>query len=92
MLWNFPTKVPVRDRDSGAVSGSGAPFRGPVSSSPCARHATVAWCPETVQKLGVLWTSPVAANRGQDEGRVMMKLAGADDAVEVHKVGIGERP
>ena len=47
---------------------------------------------ETVQKLGVLWTGPVAANRGRDEGRVVMKLAGADDTVEVHEVGIGERP
>ena len=41
---------------------------------------------------GVLWTGPVAANRGRDEGRVLMKLAGADDTVEVHEVGIGERP
>ena len=92
MLWNFPTKVPVRNRDSGAVSGSGAPFRESVLFSPCARHATVAWCPETVHKLGVLWTGPVAANRGRDERRVLVELAGADDTMEVHEVGIGERP
>ncbi len=92
MLWNFPTKVPVRNRDSDAVSGSGTPFHGPVLFSPCARHVTVAWCLETVQKLGVLWTGPVAENRGRDEGRVLMKMAGADDTVEVHEVGIGERP
>ena len=47
---------------------------------------------EIVQKLGVLWTGPVAGDRGRDEGWVLMKLAGADDTVEVHEVGIGERP
>ncbi len=57
------------------------------------RHGNNVACrSETVQKLGVLWTGPVAANRGRDEGRVLMKLAGTDDTVEVHEVGIGERP
>ena len=43
-------------------------------------------------EAGGAMDGPGGSKPGQDEGRVMMKLAGADDAVEVHKVGIGEWP
>jgi hypothetical protein len=44
---------------------------------------------ETVQNLGVLWTSLVAADReGEMKWRVIVELAGADGSAQVHEVSV----